>query len=136
MIDVPYWTFAIYIFVILYAVIFVVLASLLFPDHLDEYSGPVDIEVGRGDVELKPGKGKLARMDVKSHEGNVDISLPPDGVFDLKASAQQGDINNDFGDGLIAGSEGRENSLHSPKDEGPAIVLNSDRGEISVRKLE
>jgi hypothetical protein len=104
--------------------------------HLDEYSGPVDIEVGRGDVELKPGKGKLARMDVKSHEGNVDISLPPDGVFDLKASAQQGDINNDFGDGLIAGSEGRENSLHSPKDEGPAIVLNSDRGEISVRKLE
>lgn len=39
LIDVPSWTFAIYIFVILYAVIFVVLASLLFPDHLDEYSG-------------------------------------------------------------------------------------------------
>ena len=104
--------------------------------HLDEFSGPVDIEVGRGDVELKPDKGKLARMDVKCHEGNVDISLPTDGVFDLKASARQGDINNDYGDGLIADTEGRTNSLHSPKDEGPAIVLNSDRGEISVRKLD
>jgi hypothetical protein len=96
----------------------------------------VDIEVGRGDVELKPEKGKLARIDVKSHEGNVDVSLPTDGTFSLKASAQQGDINNDYGDGLIADTEGRANSLRSPKEEGPAIVLTSDRGEISVRKLE
>ncbi len=104
--------------------------------HLDEFSGPVDIEVGRGDVELKPDKGKLARMDVKCHEGNVDISLPADGAFNLKASAQKGDINNDYGDGLIADTEGRANSLRSPKEEGPAIVLTSDRGEISVRKLD
>jgi DUF4097 and DUF4098 domain-containing protein YvlB len=104
--------------------------------HLDEFTGPVDVEVGRGDVELKPAKGKLARMDVKCHEGNVDISLPTDGAFSLKASAQQGDINNDYGDGLIADTEGRANSLRSPKEEGPAIALTSDRGEISVRKLE
>lgn len=104
--------------------------------HIDEFSGPVDIEVGHGDVELKPDKGKLARMDVKCHEGNVDISLPVDGVFDLKASTHQGDINNDYGDGLIADTQGRENSLRSPKSDGPAIVLHSDRGEISVRKLE
>ena len=39
LIDVPSWTFAIYLFVITYAVIFVVLASLLFPDRLDDYSG-------------------------------------------------------------------------------------------------
>jgi DUF4097 and DUF4098 domain-containing protein YvlB len=104
--------------------------------HLDEFSGPVDIEIGHGDVELKPGKGKLSRMDVKNHEGNVDISLPTDEQFDLKASAQQGDVNNDFGDGLIAEAQGRANSLHSPKDEGPVILLNSDRGEISVRKIE
>jgi DUF4097 and DUF4098 domain-containing protein YvlB len=104
--------------------------------HLDEFSGPVDIEVGHGDVELKPDKGKLARMDVKCHEGNVDISLPTDGAFSLKASAQQGDINNDYGDGLIADTEGRANSLRSPKEDGPAVVLTSDRGEISVRKLE
>jgi hypothetical protein len=38
LIDVPVWTFAIYLFVVLYAIIFVVLASLLFPDHLNEYS--------------------------------------------------------------------------------------------------
>ena len=104
--------------------------------HLNEFSGPVDIEVGRGDVELKPDKAKLARVDVKCHEGNVDISLPQDGAFDLKASAHQGDINNDYGDGLIADAQGRENSLRSPKDEGPVITLNSDRGEISVRKLD
>lgn len=33
------WTFEIYLFLILYAAIFAVLAALLFPDRMDEYKG-------------------------------------------------------------------------------------------------
>ncbi|GGE52411.1 hypothetical protein GCM10007276_31760 [Agaricicola taiwanensis] len=34
-----HWTFEIYLFLILYAMIFVMLAALLFPDRMDEYKG-------------------------------------------------------------------------------------------------
>ncbi|MFE0015746.1 hypothetical protein ACFWXH_12930 [Mesorhizobium sp. NPDC059054] len=34
-----HWTFELYLFVILYAVLFATIASLLFPDRMEEYSG-------------------------------------------------------------------------------------------------
>jgi hypothetical protein len=36
------WTFQLYFFVILYAILFALISSLLFPDHMDEYSGYED----------------------------------------------------------------------------------------------
>jgi hypothetical protein len=41
------WTFEIYLFLVLYAAIFAVLAALLFPDRIDDYKGFEDYS-GRG----------------------------------------------------------------------------------------
>lgn len=37
--TIPHWVFEVYIFVILYAFLFFLLCTLLFPDRMDEYSG-------------------------------------------------------------------------------------------------
>jgi hypothetical protein len=37
--TIRHWTFQLYFFVILYAVLFATIASLLFPDRMEEYSG-------------------------------------------------------------------------------------------------
>ena len=104
---------------------------------LDDFTGPLDIDLSHGDIDLKPTKDTpLARIDVHSRNGNVEMALPPSG-FDLKATSKQGDVENDFGDGVVSESgEGRSNSLHSASPSGALITLNTERGEISVRKLE
>ena len=71
--------------------------------NLDDFAGPVDIELGHGDIELKPSTAAtLARIDVRSRSGNIEMALPVDKPFDLKATAQQGEVSNDFGDGVIS----------------------------------
>jgi DUF4097 and DUF4098 domain-containing protein YvlB len=105
--------------------------------HLEDFSGPVSIELGRGDVDLKPAHGQqMARVDVRSRNGNIDLALPPGGKFDLNATAQQGDVTNDYGDSLTTGTEGRTSTIKSTNPSGSAIVLNTERGEVSIRKLE
>ena len=105
--------------------------------HLDDFTGPVDIEIGKGDVDLKPTQSQsLARIDVRSRSGNIEVALPADGKFDLKGTAKQGDVTNDFGDAIVSDSQGRTNTLRSANAAGPAITLDTDRGEVSVRKNE
>ena len=106
--------------------------------NLDGFAGPLDIELGHGDVELKPTAGAtLARVDVRSRSGNIEMALPTEKAFDLKGTAQQGEVTNDFGDGVISESgQGRTNTLRSANPSGPAISLVTERGEVSVRKLD
>lgn len=104
--------------------------------HLEDFAGPVDIELGSGDVDLRPARGQLARMDIRSRHGNIDAALPADGAFDLKATTQQGEVTNDYGDGISSENQGRAASLRSANPKGPVISFTTDRGEISVRKLE
>ncbi|MBX9572613.1 MAG: hypothetical protein K2X77_27205 [Candidatus Obscuribacterales bacterium] len=47
LINVTQWTFEAYTLVVLYAVVFLLLSSLLFPDQMDEYSGFEDYFVSR-----------------------------------------------------------------------------------------
>ncbi len=105
--------------------------------HLDDFSGPLNIELGHGDVELKPVEGQLARIDVRSRHGNIEMALPAKGNFDLQATTGQGDVSNDYGESIVSqNGEGRANTLRSANPSGPTIALNTDRGEISVRKIE
>ena len=106
--------------------------------HLEDFSGPVVIEIGHGDIQLKPSATQpLGRVDVQSRSGNIAMALPAGGTFDLKATAQQGEVTNDYGDGVVSESgQGRTNTLKSASASGPTIALTAERGEISVNKLE
>ena len=97
--------------------------------QLTDFTNSLEITMERGDVELRPGKLPLSKMDVQTRNGDIEIALPPGAKFDLKGTVRKGETNNDFGDPLksdsrqISGSNG-----------GPSIVLGTDRGNITVRK--
>ncbi len=101
--------------------------------HIEDFTDAMDIEIERGDIDLVPSK-PLARIDVKSRNGNVDLTLPENADFDLNAKTRQGEANNDYGSSVRSEVEGRSASLRSVATRGPAINLTTDRGTVSVKK--
>ena len=97
--------------------------------QLTDFTNSLEITMERGDVELRPGKLPLSKMDVQTRNGDIEIALPAGAKFDLKGTVRKGEANNEFGDVLktegrqIAGSNG-----------GPSITLGSERGNITIRK--
>ncbi len=47
LIDVPHWTFQVYLFLISYAILLFLLCALLFPDSISEYAGYADFFISR-----------------------------------------------------------------------------------------
>ncbi len=102
--------------------------------HIEDFSDAMDIEVEHGDIGLTPGKLPLARIDVRSHNGNVDLTLPESVDFNLSANTRQGEATNDYGASIRSEVEGRSASLHSVSARGPAINIATDRGTVAVKK--
>ena len=94
----------------------------------------LEISVDRGDIDLRPERAPLARMDVHTRSGDIELALPVDAKFDLKASTKHGDVSNDYGAPLKTQPEGRGADLGGSVGDGPTLTLNSDRGSITVRK--
>jgi hypothetical protein len=94
----------------------------------------MDVDVDRGDVDLSTNKLPLAKIDVHSRNGNVELALPEKAVFDLRATTNQGEVHNDFGSAVRASTEGRSATLRSVEGHGPTVTLMTNRGELTVRK--
>ncbi|HTC87942.1 MAG TPA: DUF4097 family beta strand repeat-containing protein [Bryobacteraceae bacterium] len=102
--------------------------------QLSEFTQALDLTVDRGDIDLKPGKN-LPKMEVRTRSGDIDLALPAGAKFDLRASTEHGEADNDYGDPLrdqelghggatIAGNTGA----------GPQMRLETGRGSVTVRK--
>ena len=102
--------------------------------HVSNFTSELEINVDRGDIELDPQHSPLAKMDVHLRAGDVDLTVPDKAPFSLHGSTSQGDVDNEFGDGIISSSEGRAASLQSKSTSGPAINLTTDRGNITLKK--
>jgi len=102
--------------------------------HVEDFTDTMDLEIERGDIDLTPGKLPLARIDVRSKNGNVDLTLPERAEFDLHANTGQGDVHNDYGTAVRAENEGRSGTLRSVVGRGSAINISTARGTISVKK--
>ena len=123
-------------------------SNLIGPVHLSTNSRDVRIagftnslEVSveaRGDITLRPGKLPLARMEAHTRSGNIELSAPPEAKFDLTASTARGDATNDFGEPLRLESSGRGGRgailRGAVGGGGPTINLQTDRGQLVVRK--
>lgn len=105
--------------------------------HFEKFSGPASIELAHGDVDLEPeGSHKLGKIDVHSRDGNIEVALPANAQFALNAITGQGEVTNDYGDGIVSGTEGKGNSLRSANGAGPDVTLNTGRGTITVKKQD
>ena len=64
---------------------------------LANFTNSLDINLSGGDVDLRPGLLPLAKMDVRSRTGHIELALPPSAKFDLTATSTHGSVDNEFG---------------------------------------
>jgi hypothetical protein len=102
--------------------------------RLSGFTNSLEINTQGGDIDLRPGTLPLAKMDVHTRSGHIELALPQTAKFDLTATTNQGEISNDFGGPLTSdpNRRGRGRTLHGSTG-GPVINLITDRGDIVVR---
>ena len=103
---------------------------------LSDFTQSLDVTVERGDIELRPGKLPLAKMQVRSKSGNIHLAVPAAAKFQIKANTNRGEIDNEFGSPLAVETEGRGARLTGTAGGGgPEIELVAQRGSVIVRKV-
>ncbi len=103
---------------------------------ISDFTQGLDLSIERGDIVLRPMRTPLSKMDVRTGNGEVSLALPAGSKFDLRATVQKGEAQNEFGDSIRAETSGRGASLRGGAGDGPAIVLNADHGSVIVRKSD
>jgi DUF4097 and DUF4098 domain-containing protein YvlB len=101
--------------------------------EISDFSGPLDISIERGDLNLRPGL-PLGNIQAHLRSGDIRLSLPAAAQFSLNASTNNGSISNPFDGGFKIESSGRRGTLRGAVGAGPAIELETQRGDITVQK--
>ena len=101
--------------------------------EISDFSGPLDISIERGDLNLRPGL-PLGNIQAHLRSGDIRLSLPAAAQFSLNASTHNGSISNPFDGGFKIESSGRRGTLRGAVGAGPAIELETQRGDITVQK--
>ena len=102
--------------------------------QLSNIQQSVEISLDRGDVELRPGLTPLGKYDVHTRSGDIEIAIPEKAKLEMNATTDRGEISNEFGGGFRNESSGRGSTLRGNNGDGPRVVLNTNRGTITVRK--
>jgi DUF4097 and DUF4098 domain-containing protein YvlB len=106
---------------------------------LGDVSQSVEIVLERGDIDVRPGKTPLAKMDLETRSGNILMALPEGAKFDLTAVTRRGEVENEYGEPLrVTAESGRDRNhgatLAGVVGQGPQVKLTTGRGNITVRK--
>ena len=101
---------------------------------IEEFTQSLELETQNGDIELRPVKVPLAKIDARCRSGNIELSLPESAKFDLRATTSRGEAQNDYGSPLQVETEGRLVSLKGTVGKGPSITMSTDRGRVTVKK--
>ncbi|MCX6590756.1 MAG: DUF4097 family beta strand repeat-containing protein [Acidobacteria bacterium] len=100
--------------------------------RLSDYTNTVEIDVDRGDVELRPGKAPIFKTDVRTRNGDIELALPEGAKMDLTATTQRGETMIDY-PGLRTNREGQGGTIKSITNQGPAVQMETKRGGLTVR---
>jgi DUF4097 and DUF4098 domain-containing protein YvlB len=101
---------------------------------LDGFTEGLDLNVDRGDIELRPQRVPLGRIAVHARSGRIELALPESAKFALNAVTSNGEVDNQFGDVLKESSRGRGARLEGSVGDGPDVSLITQHGSITVRK--
>jgi hypothetical protein len=102
--------------------------------EVDGISNDVTMDVDKGDIEVRPGRLPLGKMNIHTRSGNIELALPQSATFALDANTDRGEVDNQFGDALRQQTQGRGARLDGNVGNGPDLKLTSGRGNITVRK--
>jgi len=102
--------------------------------HLEDFTQSLELETERGDIDLKPGKLPVPKIDARSRSGNIDLELAESAKFELKATTNRGEAHNEYGAPIQAETQGQGGTLKGKVDDGPVITITTDRGSVTVKK--
>jgi DUF4097 and DUF4098 domain-containing protein YvlB len=100
---------------------------------LTNFTNSLDINLNGGDVDLRPGLLPLAKMDVRSRTGQIELALPPSAKFDLTATSTRGSVDNQYGAPLKQEPTGRRGATLRGSNGGPPVNISTDSGQVLVR---
>lgn len=100
---------------------------------LEQFTQSLEMDTQRGDIELDPG-APLPSIEVRAGGGRIALVLPDKAGFRLDATAEHGEVVNDFGAGVQSDVEGHTSTLKGAVGDGPQVRLSMNRGQIEVRK--
>lgn len=102
--------------------------------RISDFTHSLEVELERGDVELRPGKKPLAQVDVQLGSGRIDLAVPESAAFGLVATTGHGEVINRLGDAFLLETAGRGATVRGPQGKEPTIRLRTDRGDIVLRR--
>jgi len=102
--------------------------------HIEDFTQSLELETERGDIDLKPGKLPLAKIDARSRSGNIELELPDAAKFEIRATTSRGEAQNEYGAPLESATEGAGGSVKGKVGNGPVITITTDRGAVTVKK--
>ena len=103
--------------------------------QLTDVTESIDLDIDRGDVEIRQSKAPLAKIGVKVHSGDIELALPPQAHFTLNATTDRGEVTNDFDNRLKQSNGDPGAKLSGSLGPGPEIHLATSRGSLTVRKV-
>jgi len=107
--------------------------------QIEQFTQSLELSLERGDITLRPYGSPLPKIDARTRAGQIDLMLPESAKFELKATTNRGDINNDYGPVLKTEFENDRHpqqggTIVGSVGQGPPITLITDRGTVTVRK--
>lgn len=94
----------------------------------------VTVELDRGSIELRASRLPLPKMNVQTRRGDVTLELPEQAGFEIHATTEHGEIRNDFSGLNLTSGRQAKSTLSGRLGSGSMIVVNTDRGDVSVHK--
>lgn len=109
-------------------------SSRAYDIQLDEFTQGAEISVESGDIRLRPAASALGAVRASTRSGDIELALPEEAAFQLRARTARGAVFNHFGPPLREASEGERGALLTGGTTGHLMHLETMRGSITVRK--
>jgi hypothetical protein len=100
--------------------------------RLDDVSGDVRLQNDNGAIEV--GMRTLGNIQIDSHNGDIQLSLPDKAGFRLDARTHDGEIQSDFPELKVNNDEHEAKASGSVGNASSHIVLNNEHEGIEIRK--
>lgn len=101
---------------------------------LEEFTQAVEIDLERGDVELRPKGLPLPAINARVRSGDLALALPSAAKFNLKAVTERGEAENGFGPALTLETRNHGATISGAIGQGPQISLLTHRGAVRIAK--
>lgn len=102
--------------------------------ELSNFSDTLEVSVERGDLDIRPSRGAVGRMDLKTRAGNISLTVPSSAKFDLEGVTEHGDTDNSYGEPLRTDRSGKGGRIEGKVGAGPEVRLHTKRGTVSVNR--